>query len=176
MALMDSPNVVGLDLSLTSTGIACADGSLVTVGSKPTDYVIADRHRRLAGLRDAILSNVHADTDLVVIEGPSMASKISGSVVDRYGLWWLVVDALFAQDLRVLEVSPSTLKKYATGKGNATKPDMRMALFQRAQIDCRDDNQVDAAWLRHLGLDALGTPSLPLPATHRVALAKVVLP
>ena len=73
-----------------------------------------------------------------------------------------------------MDVTPSTLKKFATGRGNATKPDMRMALYQRAGVDCRDDNQVDAWWLRQLGLHIIEDPDrIPLPLTHTTALAKV---
>lgn len=72
---------------------------------------------------------------------------------------------------------PTSLKKFATGKGNATKADMRMALFQRAGIDCRDDNQVDAWWLHQIGLHISSSlPRLVLPQTHTVALDKINIP
>jgi len=68
------------------------------------------------------------------------------------------------------------LKRYATGKGNATKADMRMALFQRAGLDVRDDNAVDAWWLRAMALDHYGHPLVAMPQTHRQALEKVAWP
>ena len=56
----------------------------------------------------------------------------------------------------------------------ATKPDMRMALYQRAGLDERDDNRVDAWWLRQVGLHLLGDPdALNLPKTHLAALDKI---
>ena len=74
-------------------------------------------------------------------------------------------------------VPPATLKKYATGKGNATKADMRMAWYQRAGDDVRDDNQVDALWLRQIGLAILGDPAaITMPQVNRTALMKVKLP
>ena len=78
---------------------------------------------------------------------------------------------------RYVTVTAATLKKFATGRGNATKPDMRMALYQRAGIDLRDDNQVDAWWLRQLGLHLLEDPErMELPQTHLAALVAVQLP
>ena len=50
-----------------------------------------------------------------------------------------------------LLVSPATLKKFATNKGNAKKPEMRKAWLEYAGFDVADDNKVDAAWLRTIG-------------------------
>lgn len=46
-------------------------------------------------------------------------------------------------------VNPGTLKKYATGKGNATKPEMATALPGNLQSD--DHNAVDAIHLSEYG-------------------------
>ena len=84
--------------------------------------------------------------------------------------------ALHQSGAHVLTVPPATLKKYATGRGAATKADMRMALYQRAGLDLRDDNQVDAWWLRALGHQMLGAPVVVLPKAHVAALDKLALP
>jgi hypothetical protein len=69
------------------------------------------------------------------------------------------------------------VKKYATGRGNATKTDMAVALAKRADgYELRDDNQVDAWWLGAMGRDHLGVPYVAMPATHRAALDKVTWP
>ena len=114
-----------------------------------------------------------ADVDLVVIEdfvtrspAASLLGMVHGAV--RLHLW--------GRGAEFVMVPPASLKRYATGKGNATKADMRMALFQRAGLDVRDDNAADAWWLRAMGLDALGAPVVALPQTHRQALDKVVWP
>lgn len=168
--------IIGIDPSLTGTGIASHD-SLVTITSKPQGTALEARWLRLASLTDRI-DQVATGADLVVIEAPSLGQARQGGTLDRNGLWWMLIDRLLTRAIAptVVEVSPATLKKFATGKGNATKPDMRMALFQRADIDCRDDNQVDAWWLRQLGLHLIAGPDrVDLPKTHLAALDKVVI-
>jgi Holliday junction resolvasome RuvABC endonuclease subunit len=172
--------VLGIDPSLTGTGIAYNDATH-TITSKPTGTTLEDRRARLADimedLNDAVLGlgpwDFAPPADLVVIEAPSLAQHSQRGTLDRNGLWWLIVYRLHAIGIRTIEASPSTVKKFATGKGNATKPDMRMALFQRAGIDCRDDNQVDAWWLAEIGAHLLDIPTLELPKAHLDALDKI---
>ncbi|MFB4320647.1 hypothetical protein [Actinomadura sp. 21ATH] len=172
------PRVIGIDLSLSATGIARVDGSLDTITTGPGDH-LADQRDRLRYIADEVVNRTKAGLfegpHLAVIEGPSYGS--AGAVTwDRAGLWWLVVDRLFYECLPVAVVPPKTLKKYATGRGDATKADMRMALYQREDRDVRDDNMVDARWLALMGLDALGHPLIDMPKVNREALAKVAWP
>ena len=168
--------IIGIDPSLTGTGVAAAEG-LHTITSKPgPNPSLVSRSARLNAIVRAIDDRTMT-VDLVVIEAPSLAQKSQAGTLDRNGLWWLIVDRLHTKGIAVVEVTPSTLKKFATGKGNATKPDMRMALDQRAGLDCRDDNQVDAWWLRQVGLHLTDHPDrIALPQTHTIALAKVHSP
>jgi crossover junction endodeoxyribonuclease RuvC len=124
---------MGIDLSLTSTGIAefastdpWGDVDLYvdrirTSGKKDDNLVM--RRARLNTILVDIAGRVNEscdDLDLVVLEAPSFASQ-HGSAHDRSGLWWLVVDMLCEYQLPVATVSPQGRAKYATGKGNADK-------------------------------------------------------
>lgn len=172
------PRVIGIDLSLTSTGVALPDGEVETIRTGPGDH-LADQHDRLIHIvheidrRSAI--GTYDSPDLAVVEGPSYGSSGAGTW-DRAGLWWLVIDRLFNEAVPVAVVPPAVLKRYATGKGTATKPDMRVALLTRTGVDLRDDNQVDAVWLRAMGLDHLGHPPVDLPKVQREAIDKVTWP
>lgn len=168
--------VVGLDLSLTGTGLAIGD-RLVTIKSEPNGKTLTDRRARLmrivAAIEDNLADPIPAPPRLVVIEAPAF-SRTTGHHHDRSGLWWLVVEGFYAAGVPVVEVTPTALKRFATGKGVASKSDMRMALFKRAGLDVADDNQVDAAWLRQIGLHLTGQQAaLPLPQTHLAALTKI---
>lgn len=162
-----TPAVVGLDLSITATGAANQSGVTGTWKTR-SDHGDA----RLAQI--AQLANVYcAKAELVVIEGPvvrSSAAVIIGMVhgAVRYELQRLNVPYVI--------VPPATLKKFATGRGNADKTAMAMAAYKRAGIEFDDDNQCDAWWLRAAGLHALGAPLFDLPAAQVDALAKVTWP
>lgn len=166
--------VIGIDPSLTATGLAYGDGSTATV--KYPKYVTGDH--RLAFIAEAVNDlgfspMVGRRVDLAVIEDlPTHAhgAGITGMVQG------VVRFQLIRDGIPYLTVPAATLKKYATGKGNATKPDMRMELFKRTGIDLKDDNQVDAWWLRALGHELLGEPVVALPKTHTDALGKLTLP
>ena len=54
-------------------------------------------------------------------------------------------------DLRVL-VTPSQLKKFATGKGNVDKNVVIKEVYKRFGIDTDDDNTADAVVLGYIGL------------------------
>lgn len=161
-------SVVGLDLSLTATGIAGLAGATSTVKTRTRGM------ERLDVITDAVLNAANL-AGLVCIEGYSFGSLASqahalgelGGVV-RWSLW--------RSGIEYLDVPPSTLKTYATGKGNAGKVDVVIAARDRLGYEGTDDNEADALWLRALGLDLLGSPLVKLPQTHRRALDKLALP
>jgi Holliday junction resolvasome RuvABC endonuclease subunit len=161
-------NVLGLDLSITATGVAYPDGQLHTVSSRRTG------DHRLLVVRGMVLEAIeHGHVDLAVIEDLPTHAHGAGITGMVHGV---VRAELLSHDVPYALITPATLKKYATGKGNATKPDMRMACYQRASLDIRDDNQTDAWWLRAAGLDHYGHPVVQVPQSHRAALAKVAWP
>lgn len=158
------PLVMGLDLSLTASGIATPHGKRGQIITRSTGMP------RLATIRDAVLETAR-DAHLVAIEGYAFGRPNQAAHLGELG--GVVRLALHEAGISYVDIPPASAKKYATGRGNATKPDMRMALFQRAGIDERDDNAVDAWWLRAMALDHLGHPLVELPAVNRSALAKV---
>jgi crossover junction endodeoxyribonuclease RuvC len=168
--------VFGLDLSLTGTGISDGRETWV-VGSKGTVNATLDqRQQRLGLLRSQIMSMMLAP-DLVVVEAPAFSSSV-GQVWDRAGLWWSVVTSLMATGVPVAEVPPTVLKKYATGVGNAGKPQMLEAAIRRfpGVVTMADDNRVDALWLAALGHDHNGQPLVLMPIGNREMLGKVRWP
>jgi Holliday junction resolvasome RuvABC endonuclease subunit len=159
--------VIGVDPSISATGLALSDGSLITVGGK------ADRgDERLLDIA-CVMGTALTQADLVVMEDlPTHAhgAGITGMVQGVVRLMCLRASVPYVL------ISPATLKKWATGAGNAGKADMRMALYKRTGMDLRDDNQCDAWWLRAAGLEHLGQPVVDMPAAHVKALSAVTWP
>ena len=171
--------VIGLDPSLTATGVADADGGLHTIRTVGHDGdPVATRALRLSAIGARLRPHM-LDADLIVIEGPAFARNNAYTHLGA-GLWWRIIQIAHTAGIRVAVLAPSQLKKLAIGKGSGdgtSKSDMRMALYQRVGLNIADDNQVDATWLRQMGLAHLGDPdAVPLPQTHLAALDKVVWP
>ena len=173
---MSAPTVLGVDLSLTGTGVSDGTSTWLVASRGKAGDSLALRAQRLDGIRSAVLAHT-VDGDLVVIEQPAY-SRQTGHMHDRSGLWWLLVTDLLRQGLLVAEVAPSALKRYATGRGNSPKSAVTDATARRyADVDTGggDDNRCDALWLSRMGLDYLGHGSA-VPESHRAALASVRWP
>lgn len=164
--------IVGIDLSLTSAGVAVITdtdrrvllntevfkSSPIRTGppgknGKPTE-TLRDRYTRI---RDHAATVIHngATADLVVIEG--LISAPGGGVQDRTALWWIVVGAFMRRDVPVAVASPPAMKRVIAGKGNADKVEVALAiqrLWPNAALGNNDT--ADAAGLAHCGAVALG--------------------
>lgn len=161
--------VLGLDLSLTATGICHPDGTTTTVKG-----TAADGDRRLLRIARAIEDALDRQRPrLVVIEDLPTHAKGAGITGMVHGaVRTLLLDELIPYAL----IPAATLKAFATGKGNASKPDMAVAAFERAGRKFSDDNQCDAWWCHIAGLTRLGAAPFTLPATQTTRLAKVAWP
>ena len=173
--------IVGLDLSLTATGVAIVSSRVTvhTVTSKGSkDATLDQRAERLAGLVGDTLYGARCGAlgvkaDLVVIEQPAF-SRTTGHHHDRSGLWWLVVDAMRVNSFPVVEVTPSGLKKYATGRGNAGKDEVLLAVARRfPDVEVTNNNEADALVLAAMGARYLGRPIDDMPKSHLTALDAV---
>jgi Holliday junction resolvasome RuvABC endonuclease subunit len=161
--------IIGLDLSLSETGWAI-DGAHGAIPTKP-DLQLEER---LEIIRKGVCVDLVKAGDLVVIEDFVTHSPAASKLGMVHGV---VRCALYRYGIDMALVPPTTLKKFATGKGNATKADMRVALLQRFGIDERNDNVVDAMWLRLAGHYWQSPPGWhPFPKAQRDALSVVRWP
>lgn len=190
--------VVGLDLSLTCTGVAvvCDHHGLrgaVTdrIESKParkvpkggTPLSLAERAARIDEIADTAVEHAKG-ADLVVVEGPSLGQSRQAGEHGRAGLWWLIIWRLWARNITVVEVTPAGVKRYATGKGGASKDDVLSAVIRRyPHIDVNGNDEADALILAAMGARHLGHPlelgltsGNILPKTHRAAMDAVHWP
>lgn len=164
--------VVGLDLSLTSTGWA----SIAADGTLRWGVIAPPGPRRPIGERLDVLrrevATLTAGAELVVIEGPVVRSSAAVALGRVHGV---VEHALWSLGTRMVIAPPATVKMLATGRGNAAKPDVRGAARQRLGYAGESDDEADAVWLADLGARLLGWPRSPLPQAHLRSLDKLVL-
>jgi hypothetical protein len=168
---------IGLDLSLTGSGIASSAGWCERVGTKDiTKLPLADRHVAVDRLVDEIVI-LCRQADLVVVEVPAF-SRAGGGVLERSALWWLVTRRLWLGEVPTAEAFNQHRMRYATGRPQADKGAIIDAVARRwPQFETGgDDNLADAAVLAAMGADWLGHPIADMPQTHRKALDAVRWP
>lgn len=182
-------SVIGLDLSLTGTGVAAiavdtAQLSTAVHSSPPpaVDTVAghAARHRQLV---DGIVGQVlGADPVLVLVEGMQFSVNARDSSLARRGfVWWSVVEQLCAAGIPVMEVTPGQIKQWATGRGSASKAEM-VAAYARAwptaPMGRNVEDRADAAAAAALGAAYVGVAGLPqsMTAVRAKLLSKLPAP
>lgn len=157
----DPVRVVGLDLSLTSTGYS--DGRTHgVVSTRPDEQLEARLDRIIRTVVQFILTD--SQPDLVVIEAPAFSRQGPGHdelsalrIMIRYRLWRLKIPYAL--------VPPTTLKKYITGDGAAVKSEMAACLatqygwdFQDVKVSHGRYDMADGFSLAAMGYDRLGQP------------------
>jgi Holliday junction resolvasome RuvABC endonuclease subunit len=174
--------VLGLDLSLTATGVAQLYSDehgteppvTSSICTKPTGPLITERRDRIHYITDTI-AHLADGAQLVVVEGPSLGSR-DGHIWDRAGLWWTVAHRLTHAGIPIVEIPPTVLKKFATGKGNAVKTAVAAAITRLwPTVEPRNDNEFDALALATMGAQHLGI-DVPTRAHHADTLTKITWP
>ncbi|WNI15552.1 hypothetical protein [Actinacidiphila sp. ITFR-21] len=167
------PLVIGLDLSLRSTGLAGADW---TDAIRTTTVLTGPA--RITYLRREIRDRVKA-ADLAVIEGPSHGSALQTGHHEMAGLWWAVVCDLHAAGIPYAVVPPDCRTIYATGKARwagekspQVKGRVRDVVRERYGVECEGParyDRADAFILAAMGLDWLGyqLALVPVPSCSR---------
>lgn len=178
--------VIGIDLSLTSTGLAAIidgriSGTEVVRLSRWTKKAPQTQSERLQRFND-ILGWINLWTvgaNLVVMEG--LAYDAHDTARQLAGLSWLTQRQLWLADIPTALITPSKLKLYAVGKGSGRGAAGKLAVTRAADkqfpgVEIEDDNAADALWLAAMGARWLGQPVDDMPQTHLAAMAGVAWP
>ena len=151
--------VCGIDPSLTGTAVVW--GESITefnherLSSKPCGDGVVARMRRLESLVGKIDKLIRMiGPDLILIEGYSFGSKCNREFLGEFGgvCRWHLID----HTPNVLEVSPSHLKQFVTGKGNAKKDVVAAHCANRWGVMFDDSDTYDAFGLYAIALAAAG--------------------
>ena len=192
--------VVGIDLSLTSTGIALATNDYPDRGYPggvfgrswalvpPKELSHFERLHWLFG-QIRVIPQKFSYADLFVIEGYSYGSKqgreIAGEVRGAAIMAMLndfVVGSAFENagevvsrmDLnKIVLVPPTSLKKFVLGKGAGDKDMMRLGVYKRWGFEAATNDEVDAYALARIGLAHLMGDAAVLTVPQQEVIDKV---
>lgn len=137
----------------------------IITGTKIPDYRCdEERYSNIADWAMDILENNHVDD--VYIEGYAMGSK-SGMIFNIAENAGLLKNRIWQEGWKLTTVPPTTIKKFATGKGNSDKIKMHEAFQTLTGVDlqgklCPDKGKigspvgdvVDAFYVLKYGMDA----------------------
>jgi len=164
--------ILGLDTS-TKTGFAVLaldyDGTI----DKAASGVITSKLKgfdRWADMASQMMSLLDKYCpDMVVIEGYGFANKhtlvtlVEVGTVLRYFLWQC--------DVPYVEIPPTSLKKFVTGKGNCKKELIIKEIYKRWRHDISSNDEADAIGLAYFGM-AIHRINVDLPKKHLEAVSK----
>lgn len=175
------PSVVGVDLSLSATGLASSEGWCRVLGyeDKKRPITKLPHGERLVHMRrvlDAVTEAIGCP-DLAVMEGAAL-SRAGGGAHERGWLWWRVYERLADAGVPIGLVSTNQRILYATGKGSGPKTAVVDAVARRwpQWRTGGNDNACDAVTLMAAGRDWLLAPITAMPKAHREAISKADWP
>ncbi len=164
--LITSSTVVGIDPSLTSLGIA----------GRRKDNILAHALsckefkgiRRIAYLRDKVSYWLDRYSPrLVAYEGYALGFRgKSNTIFDLGELGGTLKLLILERGIDILLVPPTSLKLFATGKGNADKESVAQAMERDEGVSFASSDQYDASALLLMGEAYLDSRKLPNDKTH----------
>lgn len=175
------PRVVGVDTSLSGTGLASSEGWCRVIGyvDKKRPITKLPQAERLIVMRSVLgaICDAIGSPDLAVMEGAAL-SRAGGGAHERGWLWWRVYEYLTDAGIPIGQLSTNQRIHYATGKGTGQKTVVVDAVARRwpEWQTGGNDNAVDAVVLMAAGRDWLGEPVGDVPALNRTAVGKALWP
>ena len=144
--------VVGIDASLTGTGLAVSNGFNLKTATERIESKLKGVDR-LIEIREEIRENI-IFADLVVLEDYAFSRTNQAHQIGELGGVLRVL--IKEMNKKLLIVGTMQLKKFATGKANASKEEIAVAAYKKWGIECRTNDETDAAVLVYIGLAYMG--------------------
>jgi crossover junction endodeoxyribonuclease RuvC len=132
---------VGIDPS-SKTGLVIIDKQGNIINTQDVTTKEKEDPQRFSDIAEKIIDELEPN-DLIAIEGFSYGSKGKG-VSFQYGLGWIIRHLLLERGYRYTEVPPTSVKKFATGKGNTKKDEMVLPIYKKWGFEHTSDNVRDA--------------------------------
>jgi len=150
-------NFVGLDLSLTSSGLVVISEDytilLQKLISSPTKESI---EYRISYIANQIFSEIKQyEPHIICIEGLSFSSK-GQATLDLAGLNLYIRTCLYKESKKFYVITPTVLKKYVTGTGKAKKELMLLKVYKKFGVEFESSDLCDSYSLARYSKDNYG--------------------
>lgn len=161
--------LMGIDLSLTSTGISIGGETFaITPKTKGIERLVEVSTR-------VVELATRYNPSAIILEGYSFGSKFTRAhAIGELG--GCVKVAVYQAGFQIVEVPPTCRAKFATGKGNASKVDVLLAIKRLTGKDfpgASGDDECDAWVLEQMGLAVLGESPYNWSEAQLSALDKI---
>jgi len=167
--------MVGIDTSITSTGLAIAElnydykiikQTFYTFGTSSKFEVPGNRRFRYECVANEVIDRIEAAIKPYICKSLKVFIAFEHYIMGGHGRGYTLaelhgfvkakliselLEGRYSIDHTIIEVPPTTLKQFATGSGKADKDDMKAAA-RAIGVDFDDDNQCDAFWLSQFAL------------------------
>jgi crossover junction endodeoxyribonuclease RuvC len=149
---------MGLDVSLTSTGFVILENEKIvengTITTKENEFTNRfDRYSYILVKIEELIS--YYRPCLIFIEHYSFSSK--GRAIYQLGELGGLIRTTIEEYTKYEEIAPSSVKKFATGKGNTKKEDMKLAVYKKWKVEFNTNDEVDAYVLARMAREKLNT-------------------
>jgi crossover junction endodeoxyribonuclease RuvC len=162
-------NTIGLDLSLTSTGVSI-DGETQVLSTKVRGP------QRLSIISNQILNLIIENhIQIAIIEDYAFNAR-TGQAFSIGELGGCVRMRLWEAEIPYVEIPPTSRAKFATGKGNASKIDVISAISIKTGIEWSGpgaDDRCDAWILEQMAKTKMNCSTFQWSATQLSALSSV---
>lgn len=150
---------IGLDPSLTGTGIICLnekgeleDEQLI---KSPASMDIEDRLKTINNIIQTLLDKYQDKKHKLFINIEGLSYQSTGdSFTQLAGLHYFIRINLYKKfDLEYMIIAPKTLKKFVTGNGNSKKELMLLEVYKHWGVSFKDHNLADAYGLARMSYE-----------------------
>lgn len=145
---------VGLDMSLTGSGVSTKEGTNVfvtTIKTAPKDFKNdLERYRYIVEKAFGYIKET-PDKTFICIEDvfvPQNKMQINAAM-KLIGLAYLIRSRLYEAGYKFYIPAPSQVKKFVSGKGTCPKDQVTKEVYKRWGVDTKDDNQADACCMAY---------------------------
>ena len=157
---------IGLDLSLTGTGVVILKGGKLVdqtvIKSKPLGLTPRNEIERLLSIVAEVDKYIlKYSPKMIAIEGLAFGIVKTTSIMQLAGLNYLTRERIINCDIDFIIVAPSTLKKFATGKGNGPKDLVMLELYKRYGESFTNNNAADAYGLAMMAYELISKNKIP---------------